>query len=145
MQTDLPLDYDDELIRGHDEQLIGIFDDKAYMLAPDMSSATLHEFTNVPEMPIVDIAYDDAHHVYYVLTKRGLYRSDPVVTSVSSEDSSSNQSTSDVGRPASGAPPRVLWYNILGELVSPPTTPGLYLKITINYRERMTTEKVAVP
>lgn len=145
----LPLGYFGDLIKGHDQQSIGILSDplapdyekdSVYILDAEMMSAKVRRFENITEDRVFDIAYDDVNRVYYALTARGLYRSDPVVSSVASDDS-----TSDVHRPTSGVPLQTSWYNTLGEHVSPPTTPGLYLKIMIDDTGRMVTEKVAIP
>lgn len=131
-------------IIGHDGRLIAIqsdsldadgMPDSLVIASPDMSSVRVRRFENVTEDRVYDIAYDSIHRVYYALTERGLYRSDPVVSSVAS----------DVQRPSSGIPLETTWYNTLGEHVTPPTTPGLYLKIMIDDTGRMVTEKVAIP
>lgn len=134
------------LIEGHQGmtmQLIspidGVGRDSVDLWEPDFSRITRHPFIGVEEQDVIDLAYNKHEEVYYLTTMRGLYRSEPVVTSVSSD-----HSASDVHRPASGIALLTSWYNIVGELISPPSKPGLYLKVMVTDSGSIITEKIVI-
>lgn len=146
-----PFSFFGRLIRGHDQQLIGIasdplspeyVSDSVYILSPDMMSAKIRRFENITESRVFDIAYDSINRVYYALTERGLYRSDPVVTSV---DEHVRRPSSIVLDPSAEIPLQTSWYTTLGQRIEPPTNSGVYLKIEFDDKGQMVTEKVLIP
>lgn len=122
------------LIRGHGTTYLDVFEDSVVVHNLDVSTSTRHPLIGIEEKSVIDLAYNPIERVYYATTNRGLYRSDPVVSSVAS----------DVLRPTSGLPLQTTWYNTLGEQISPPTLPGLYFKIMLTDAGSMVSEKVLI-
>jgi hypothetical protein len=147
----LPFSFFGPLEKGHDQLHVGIVSDplspdyvsdSLFILSPDMLSAKIRRFENITESRVYDIAYDPINRVYYALTERGLYRSDPVVTSVASDD---QRPAYDVLDPSAEIPLQTSWYTTLGQRIEPPTNSGVYLKIEFDDKGRMVTEKVLIP
>ncbi|RPI67808.1 MAG: hypothetical protein EHM43_06575 [Ignavibacteriae bacterium] len=148
----LPEGFDRDIVRGHDQYGVGILPlgryrspkepDQIYILGPDMQTYSVQPFHGIDEIAVLKLVYDSTQRVYYAITTRGLYRSDPVVTSV--EEDVHQRPASDVQRPASEITHQTSWYTTLGQRIEPPTTPGLYLKIEIDDKGRMVTEKIVI-
>ncbi len=139
------------LIEGHDGHAVAIQSDpldptqsadSLVIMSPDFRTTKVRRFENITESRVYDIAYDPINRVYYALTERGLYRSDPVVTSVASDD---QRPAYDVLDPSAEIPLQTSWYTTLGQRIEPPTNSGVYLKIEFDDKGQMVTEKVLIP